>query len=103
MKPEKWKVLFEEWERSDLTQAEFCRQKGLKWHRFHYWKTKLMSGSQKENGKLKLVEVKVGDSESLRPSRDPFMLERGEWSLKIPPGFDGRSLMVIMNLLTVCK
>ena len=103
MKLDEWSALFEEWERSGLTQAEFCRRKGIKWHCFHYWRKKLRDGCAKNSGKLELVEVKVRDGDSLRPRTEPFVLERGEWSLKIPAGFDGRGLMVVMNLLTVCK
>ena len=33
-----WKALVDEWRRSGLSQAEFCRRKGLVYRTFSWWK-----------------------------------------------------------------
>ena len=37
-----WKQQIEAWQESDLHQIEYCRQNNLKYHRFTYWKKKLI-------------------------------------------------------------
>jgi transposase len=36
--PEQWRRLVEGWERSELTQAQFCRKKGISVASLHRWK-----------------------------------------------------------------
>ena len=36
-----WVRHINSWQRSELTQADYCRQHGLAPKRFHYWKQKL--------------------------------------------------------------
>ena len=35
-----WQTHIEQWQESDLTQTEYCRQHGLKTYTFRYWKLK---------------------------------------------------------------
>ena len=37
-----WKQQIEAWQGSELQQTEYCRQNNLKYHRFTYWKKKLV-------------------------------------------------------------
>jgi len=41
---EQWQRLVEEWERSELTQAAFCRQKGISVGSLQRWKRLLADG-----------------------------------------------------------
>lgn len=55
-----WQRWLSRWERSGLTQSEFCRRHGLKLANFAWWKRKLMSqvGSCRPQAALaKFVEV----------------------------------------------
>jgi len=39
-----WRRLLREWERSGLSQAEFCRQRGIKAVNLAWWKRRLRGG-----------------------------------------------------------
>jgi len=41
-----WARLMESWEKSGLTQAEFCRRRGVKAVTFAWWKRKLRGGAE---------------------------------------------------------
>jgi hypothetical protein len=36
-----WEFHINKWKESDMSQAAYCRQNGLKWHDFYYWKNKV--------------------------------------------------------------
>ena len=36
-----WSQLIEDWSDSGLSQQAFCRDRGLSYHKFHYWRKKL--------------------------------------------------------------
>lgn len=39
----KWAEHIKQWQQSPLSGAAFCRQQGLTYHRFIYWKQKLLT------------------------------------------------------------
>lgn len=39
--PEYWGYHISKWKESSMSQAAYCRQNGLKWHDFYYWKNKV--------------------------------------------------------------
>lgn len=49
-----WKQHIEDWQASDLSQVEYCRQHRLIVHRFTYWKQKFTS-----NPAQSLIELKI--------------------------------------------
>jgi hypothetical protein len=46
-----WHDHLKSWEKSGLSQAEYCRRHDLKYCHFHYWKRKLRKPSQNAIGK----------------------------------------------------
>lgn len=45
-KQEFWEAKIKEWEKSNLTQIEYCRNENLKPKSFTYWKNKIKKSSQ---------------------------------------------------------
>jgi hypothetical protein len=54
-----WQEHLAHWRSSGLTQSQYCRQQGLRWHTFHYWRKKLdgISGSKVGGSRLRLVPL----------------------------------------------
>jgi hypothetical protein len=57
-----WRIHLSEWKQSDLTQSEFCRQKGLNLRTFQYWRRKFIHSSEPEippgdHSRLKVVQL----------------------------------------------
>jgi transposase-like protein len=44
-----WRQHIEDWSRSGLGQQAYCREQGLKYHQFHYWRKKLSRTSNQES------------------------------------------------------
>ena len=51
-KRERWGLVIREWEECGLTQAAFCRERGLAFHQFIYWRKKCRAP-----GSVSLVEI----------------------------------------------
>ena len=52
-----WKQHIEDWQATDLSQVEYCRQHHLIAHRFTYWKQKFKVGSDQSFIELKLPPI----------------------------------------------
>ena len=51
-----WQEHIERWRNSGMTQKDYCRQNGLKWSTFHYWKQRL----REKSSSLNIVQVSLG-------------------------------------------
>ena len=81
-----WKHHIEEWSRSGLTQAVYCRENDLRPNRFTYWKIKFKD----QNLPIEFAQVSpVQISEllnSARPERLLLNVDSG-FQIEIPDGF----------------
>ena len=60
----RWQTLFEKWEKSGQSQAQFCRDNGLNTNTFQYWKKKLTPSEEQHS----LIPVSVMPREELKTS-----------------------------------
>jgi len=58
-----WQVHVSAWEGSGMSQAEYCRRKGIDVRRFNYWKRKLLKSHSTPAG-LSLIPVRIRPSSS---------------------------------------
>jgi len=58
----KWRQHVAAWRASGKSQAAYCREHGLGYYRFHYWKRKF--GKAQDNPRLRLVPVSGLNTES---------------------------------------
>jgi len=73
LKQRYWKEQIEAWQGSGLQQTEYCRQNNLKYHRFTYWKEKL-----------------------IRPAEPPVCLVEVPFEQTIPPRASSGSLGLVL-------
>ena len=109
-----WQEWLVKWKRSGLTQAEFCRRRGLKAGNFAWWKRKLgePAGSlgpvprrRRERSSAEFVELRAPVS-SAAPSGGPWgyelVLPRGV-VIRLPVDFDSdRVAQLITAAAWVC-
>jgi len=60
--PEKhryWEAQLRAWQRSGLTQAEYCRRQGIRPKRFGSWKRRLEGGQPGHAGQVQFVAVAI--------------------------------------------
>jgi len=52
----------EAWEQSGLSKSEYCRQQGIKYHRFLYWRKKCKQKERPDNFyPLEVMHIKPGE------------------------------------------
>jgi hypothetical protein len=87
-----WESHLESWSRSGLSQAEYCRQNGIRIKGFGYWKRKLV----KKDFPVELVEL---DAEQIFISQ-PLRIHVGAgYQVEVPDGFSRATLKSVLLLL----
>lgn len=102
-----WSDLVAAWERSGLSQAEFCRRQGINSGTFAWWKRQLGPASgdaPKRRGRLakaadRFVEVRLTNSPSM--SGYEVVLPRGR-SIRVPSPFDPQILSRLITTVESC-
>ena len=86
------------WKESGLSQSAYCREHGLKLHRFLYWKKRLLP----EKTAVSMVELPISvlKTRRLLPSAPPICIVfGGRCRIEIPPGFDPASLEAVLRVV----
>lgn len=99
-----WSGLLSEWKRSGLSQAEFCRRRGIKAVTLAWWKRQLPSswGDPVQAGgraKDRFVEVQLPSLVSM-PAYE-IMLARGR-SIRVGSQFDSEVLTRLIAAVESC-
>jgi len=91
-----WKQHIADWQATDLSQVEYCRQYHLIAHRFTYWKQKFKFGSDQSFIELKLPPVSYPQISS------PASLLRvnvNRFQVAVDRDFDPIALRQLINFL----
>lgn len=106
-----WRDVFARWERSGLTQAEFCRRRGVSITRFRWWRYDLKRRSGVGDGdavvgrrgrrsrKARFVAVHVREPKRLDPEGRIELVLKGGRVLRIGCGFDRELLVEVVQVL----
>lgn len=96
-----WAKRIKDWEQSGLSQAAFCRERGLTPSNFHSWKARLKQQAQEaEPNPRNMVEVTRIQPERLSPPAPPLRLEvNASYVLELAPGFDEALLLKTLRVL----
>jgi transposase-like protein len=78
-----WRAHIEAWERSELTQREYCAQHGLAERGFYRWRRKHKEAMAAANAALTLVPVSVGAPATGAVVR---LHSPGGWRIEVPGG-----------------
>jgi hypothetical protein len=97
-----WLDLLSAWERSGLSQAEFCRRRGVKGVTFAWWKRQLRresEGSAKRPSaeSPRFVEVRLAGS-----SASYEVMLSGGRSIRVPATFEAESLSRLIAAVESC-
>ena len=92
-----WQEHLERWRQSDLSQAEYCRQNGLKPRRWNYWKRNL---ARRSNPDVSFVPVQLSSSLPVPVTRSNLSLFTSNgYKVEVGIGFDPTTLKQL--ILTV--
>ena len=102
-----WAGLVSAWEQSGLSQAEFCRRRGVKVASLAWWKRQLQrqaGGAPKRRGRppkvsSRFVEVRLAGLSSA--SAYEVVLARGR-SIRVPSQFDPQIVSQLITAVESC-
>lgn len=97
---EDWKDLSEEWEASDINQAEFCKRKGVKLSAFVYWRQRVSQKIQRSKTKFLPAMIK-GSSEKQCIDEGVILKLPNGMSLQMRSGVNKDFLKSIFELLGI--
>jgi len=95
---EKWKAVVEDWKKSGLSQATYCRRTGINPTRLSYWKKKLsieeiVLDKSNKIEQSEFVEVGGVDSEA-------FEIRIGSLVISIPKSTESKKIAELVNCLS---
>ncbi len=94
-----WKTHIRAWERSGLTQSDYCRRNRLKATQFTYWKIKFTQDIP-ESVSFVPVPVKIDHMQSELDSGDSGLsVQLGKIKIRIHNNFNPASLVKVVSLL----
>ena len=99
-----WSGLLEAWAGSGLSQAEFCRRRGVNGMTFAWWKRQLRrecEGSAKGPSAESRRFVEVRLTSANQSSSYEVVLAHGR-SIRVPLGFDAESLSRLIAAVESC-
>jgi hypothetical protein len=99
---ERWRGVIDDFRRSGLEQAEFCRRRGVSLHTFrkYLYGSRLSPEAVSPPAKFLPVAMPTVDVETERPAADPIVLilPRGR-RVAVGPGFDAQTLRRLLDAL----
>lgn len=99
---EKWRSLIEEQEKSDLSQGEFCKQKGITLSQLGYYRGILKEkNSQLKKDKLKFSPVIIKKSESPSSAEIKINLPNG-FKCSFPVSIESAQIKKFIEVLLAC-
>lgn len=87
----KWLSIFQDWENSRMSQAQYCQVKGISKSTFGYWRKKLKGSVTSEPELIRIPLV-------IEKSQSEFELSfPGGLKLKIPCDYEKESLLPLIH------
>ena len=98
---EKWQFHMDSWERSDVSQKEYCLRNGIKYLTFINWRKQLKK--ERKNNKVRVVQLKdkLNINSLIRPkgSTSEIKISFGEFTIEFDPRVSLESLTGIIRVL----
>jgi len=98
-----WDAIFSEWRRSELSQAAFCKKRGIKKSAFNYYRNKHHSKQSKTAQKWVPIEIATPSKSAKQPTADYHLLLSSGARLSIPHDYDKTTLAPLLKLLGACS
>jgi len=91
-----WQNHFSQWEKTNTSQASYCTKHDLNYHRFGYWRRKILSAEKtdkKQNNSSAFIPVV--ERQPVTPSNLSLSLPNGI----ILRGIDGNNVEIVQQLI----
>jgi hypothetical protein len=85
----KWKNLVEDWEKSNSSMAQWCRERSLPYHQFIYWKERILPPTP-----VKFIEL-----QDPKPMSTGISILIQGVTLQVEKSFDENTLLRLIHTL----
>lgn len=90
-----WEKHIQCWQKSSLTQVDYCRQNNLKIKSFRYWKRRLNELAEE----IRFVPVRLDLPDAEKPGTPLKVAVNGRYCIEVPDGFSSATLKQVLNVL----
>ena len=103
-----WRDHMEGWQRSGVSQREYCAQQGLSLSTFTLWRRRLAAGSLVPVGVVDFVPLPLpvalpgpnrGATALTRDTQTPIVVLAGGYRVEVAKGFDADTLRAVVTAL----
>jgi hypothetical protein len=98
-----WSAAVRAWEKSGLTQREFCQNQGLGTSTFRYWKKELATAKKNKIQQQELIPVAISISDASSGQTNSSSLisltASGRYRIDIHDGFHPETLEQVLRIL----
>ena len=105
----KWNGIIAQWQESQMSGMAFCRQRGIVYHQFGYWKRRLVGGDEAPKAAGASVESVAPGFVRLEAESDDgaaigcgvmvFFVSGAEMRVELERGFDSNELVRVVRVL----
>ena len=89
-----WRSHLERWKQSGLSQVAYCRERGLKPHRFTYWKNRF----KRTDAGIKFVPLRFSQNLPVPVAASTFNLfTPNGYRIEVGSGFDAPTLKQLLS------
>jgi len=99
---EEWRSVIDQYERSGLSQKQFCTREGIRFGSFKAWLYRLKALDQQDGGESSPLFTPIGVSPevSVPQESSPLILEVcGEMRIIVRSGFESETLSRLLNVV----
>lgn len=98
---EKWESHIDSWERSDISQKEYCLRNGVKYKTFLYWRKQFKKVSSNNKARVVQLKDKININSLIKSSKSSSMIKIsfGEFNIEFDSHVPLESLTGIIKAL----
>ena len=98
---EKWQFHMDSWERTDVSQKEYCLRNGVKYKTFLYWRKQLKKESKNIKPRVIQIKDKININSLIRSKESSSMIKInfGEFNIEFDPHVSLEALTGIIKAL----
>ena len=98
---EKWQFHMDSWEKSNISQSEYCLSNGVKYKTFLYWRKQLKKESKNNKPGVVQLKEKININSLIKSSKNSSMIKIsfGEFSVEFDSFIPLESLTGILKVL----
>ena len=90
-----WEAHIERWQHSGMTQKDYCRDNGLKWSTFHYWRKRI----EELSAPMQLIQVAQTPGPTGKERSELMLIIGDHYKIRVGDGFNPATLARLVQTL----